>query len=537
MHRVAGLLVSLALVLSVLPAAALAVPPTDAGQTYIVVFNESVERPSAAAADLAREHGLALTFVYEHALKGFAASVPAGRVDAVARDPRVAYVEADQVARISGQTVPTGVQRIFADENAKIGIDGTDDYRVDVDVAVIDTGIDLDHPDLYVVDSVNCSGGSPLFGSCEDGGDDDNGHGTHVAGTVAAIDDGVGVVGVAPGARLHAVKVLRADGSGYMSWIVAGIDWVTAQASIIEIANMSLGCECSSAAMDDAIAKSVDAGVAYAVAAGNSDADASTFSPADHPDVLTVSALADFDGQPGALGTPGCRDDEDDTLASFSNFGASVEIAAPGVCILSSVPGGGYDTYSGTSMASPHAAGALGLVASGPGDPKNQTDVEALYDKLINNGNSNWKDDSGDGIQEPLLDVSNTTVFAPTLIAGGGGTGGGGGDGGTVEGEFSLSLSSDSTSQGRNWTAFVTITALDSAGAPVSDIAVTGDWSTGASDGCTTDSSGSCTVDESGIPKKSTSTVTFDVSGATDTVAEPLLTYDGGPDSITVSKP
>jgi PKD repeat protein len=162
----------------------------------------------------------------------------------------------------------------------------------------------------------------------------------------------------------------------------------------------------------------VDAGVAYAVAAGNSDANASTHSPANHPDVLTVSALADFDGEPGGLGSPTCRNDQDDTLADFSNWGSTVEIAAPGVCILSSVPGGGYDTFSGTSMASPHAAGALGLVASGANDPKNETDVKAAYKALTDAGNLNWTDDSGDGIKEPLLDAKNL-----------GGTGGGGGGG------------------------------------------------------------------------------------------------------------
>lgn len=393
--------------------------PAGGTTRAIVVLSDAAGTPAQAANALGRQYGFTPDLVYSHALKGFAAEVPSGRLAALRVDPRVAYVELDQVARIFDQTVPTGIQRIVAPVNGQIDIDGLDDFRVDVDVAVIDTGIDLDHPDLNVVASTNCSGGSPFTQSCGSGGDDDNNHGTHVAGTIGAIDNGIGVVGVAPGARLWAVKVLRSDGSGYISWIVAGIDYVTAHAADIEVANMSLGCECSSSAMDTAIANSVRAGVVYAVAAGNNDKDAATFSPANHPDVITVSALADFNGQPGGGAAPTCRTDQDDTLADFSNWGSRVEIAAPGVCILSTIPGG-YATYSGTSMASPHVAGAAALLAS-KSNPSSQDDVESIRSTLIANGNLNWTDDSGDGIQEPLLDVSNTTVFAPVLVAGSGG--------------------------------------------------------------------------------------------------------------------
>jgi PKD repeat protein len=133
--------------------------------------------------------------------------------------------------------------------------------------------------------------------------------------------------------------------------------------------------------------------------------------------------LADFDGEPGALGSQTCRADQDDTLADFSNWGPAVDIAAPGVCILSTFPieRGEYGTISGTSMSSPHAAGGLALLAS-RSNPNNATDVFSLYQALKNTGNYNWTDDSGDGIKEPLLDVSNTTTFNPVLIPGGGGT-------------------------------------------------------------------------------------------------------------------
>ncbi|HUG68295.1 MAG TPA: S8 family serine peptidase [Pirellulaceae bacterium] len=286
---------------------------------------------------------------------------------------------------------------------------------------MIDTGIDFEHPDLNVVGGVNCSGGSPLKGKCTSGGDDDHYHGTHVAGTIGAIDNGIGVVGVAPGARLHAVKVLNSNGSGYTSWIVAGIDWVAANSATIEVANMSLGGSGFSQAQYDAIQGAVNKGVAFAVAAGNSDADANNYSPAAFDNVLTVSALADFDGEPGGhANLQGvCRSDQDDTLADFSNWGSAVQLAAPGVCILSTYPieQGSYGTISGTSMASPHAAGALALLASA-NKPTNAAEVHNLYNQVINAGNYIWTDDSGDGIKEPLLDVSDTTIFAPATVAG-----------------------------------------------------------------------------------------------------------------------
>jgi len=221
--------------------------------------------------------------------------------------------------------------------------------------------------------------------------------------------------------RGSAVKVLNSKGSGYTSWIVAGIDWVTARAGTIEVANMSLGGSGYSQAEYDAIQGAVKAGVAFAVSAGNSDADARNYSPAGFDNVLTVSALADFDGLPGALGSPTCRTDQDDTLADFSNWGPAVDIAAPGVCILSTYPleRGEYGAISGTSMASPHVAGALALLAS-RANPNNATDVGSLYSTLKGAGNLNWTDDSGDGIQERLLDVSSASTFNPVLVATGG---------------------------------------------------------------------------------------------------------------------
>jgi subtilisin len=288
-------------------------------------------------------------------------------------------------------------------------------------VAVIDTGVDFQHLDLNVAGGVNCTG--RIFrAKCVSGGDDDHYHGSHVAGTIGALDNGIGVVGVAPGARLWSVKVLDKNGSGWSSWIIAGIDWVAANADTVEVANMSLGGSGFSQAEYDAIQGAVNAGVAFAVAAGNEDDDASNYSPGGFDNVLSVSALADFNGLPGGGAAPTCRADQDDTLADFSNWGSEVDIAAPGVCILSTFPieQGEYGTISGTSMASPHAAGALALLAS-RNNPGNATDVFSLYDQVKDAGNYDWMDDSGDGVQEPLLDVSNTTLFDPVFVAGSGG--------------------------------------------------------------------------------------------------------------------
>lgn len=383
--------------------------------SYIIVFKDVVN-PVIEVPSVANAYGLQTGFIYQHALKGMSAVVPEGRLEALRHDPRVAYVEKDILHTISEQTTPTGIQRIFANTNAEIDMDGIDDYRVDVDVAVIDTGVDFQHPDLNVAGGVNCYYWLPFIASCTSGGDDDHYHGTHVAGTIGALDNGIGVVGVAPGARIWAVKVLSSSGSGYESQIVAGIDWVAAHADTIEVANMSLGGLGFSQAEYDAIQGAVNAGVAFAVAAGNDDADADDYSPGGFDNVLSVSALADFDGIPGGLGSPTCRTDQDDTLADFSNWGPEIDVAAPGVCILSTYPieQGTYGTISGTSMASPHAAGALALLAS-INNPANATDVYNLYNTVKSTGNYNWTDDSGDGIQEPLLDVSNAAIFNPVL--------------------------------------------------------------------------------------------------------------------------
>ena len=382
-----------------------------ASGTYVVVVDQQVGDVAAFADALGRAHGGNVGFVYRHALNGFSIRIPAAGAAGIARNPHVTYVEADQEYTATAQSLPTGIQRVFASANGAIGIDGVDDQRVDADVAVIDTGIDLDHPDLNVAGSTNCV---TFFSSCGSGGDDGNGHGTHVAGTIGALDNGIGVVGMAPGARLWSVRVLGNNGTGTTSQIIAGMDWVTAHASTIEVANMSLSGGASSS-IDAAANRMADAGIAVAVAAGNNDADASAYSPARASKVLTVSAIADYDGLPGGLSQPPSNFclDQDDTLADFSNWGSTIEVAAPGCRILSTYMGGGYAWINGTSMASPHVAGALVLLAS-RGFPRTYAGVSGLYSTVIGSGNLDWVDESGDGVQEPLLDVSGS-AFAPVL--------------------------------------------------------------------------------------------------------------------------
>jgi subtilisin family serine protease len=245
---------------------------------------------------MAAEMGVSARHGFGTAVFGFAGSVPAGRLEALSRDPRVMSVEMEEVfgyAVQAGQEVPTGVDRIETDRNSKADI-GLAGPTIDLDVAVIDGGIDGDHPDLNVAGGANFAGG-PL-GNWNDGG----GHGTHVAGTIGAVDNGIGVVGVAPGVRLWAVKVCKNGGLCFTGDMVAGIDWVAAQkdAGTVDfaVANMSIStsddatiCTGSSGAIHEAICGLVNEGVVFTLAAGNDSRVKQAY-----PEVLAVSAMADF---------------------------------------------------------------------------------------------------------------------------------------------------------------------------------------------------------------------------------------------------
>ena len=358
---------------------------------------------------MAAEYGGRAPHVYQRALPGFSFEGSADGAARLARDPKVRAVVPDRRVGTTAQTVPTGVRRIDGPLSGTISGNGAG--AVDVDIAVIDTGIDLDHPDLNVAGGVNCSTGTSY--------DDGNGHGTHVAGTAAAKDDATGVVGVAPGARLWAVRVLDDSGSGSWSSVICGVDWVTAHASDIEVANMSLAGpgsqgSCNDGALREAICRSVESGVTYVVAAGNSAVDVSGQVPSSFPEVITVSALSDYDGRPGGLAKATCRAGRDDTLADFSNYGAGVDMIAPGVCITSTWKGGGYNTTSGTSMASPHVTGAAALYLSDhPG-----ASPAAVASALKAAGNLVWNAvGDRDRTKEALLNVD--ALVGTTVGAGG----------------------------------------------------------------------------------------------------------------------
>lgn len=348
---------------------------------YIVVLKDDADAEGAAE-ELVKAHGLGHLGTYKHALKGFAATIPDGKLNAVKKDHRVAFVSEDHEVSALGlaygkpgssgttqppQSLPKGVDRVNAENKTNKG--------AGVNVAVIDTGIDTAHPDLAanIAGGKNCSTGK----SYKDG----NGHGTHVAGTIAALENSIGVVGVAPEAKLWAVRVLDNSGNGSWSSVICGLDFVTSKSPAnggpITVANMSLGgggvsdnnCgNTNNDALHKAVCRARDAGVTVVVAAGNSGANSSNFVPAAYDDaVITVSALADSDGKEGGLGGATSYG-ADDTFASFSNYGSPVDIAAPGVSILSTWRGGLYNTISGTSMASPHVAGAAALyLAANPG--------------------------------------------------------------------------------------------------------------------------------------------------------------------------
>lgn len=372
--------------------------------SYIIVLHDDILDVPAVAQEHAQSYGISVQHVYHYALKGYAVVLPQAQeelaeiLEAIQSDPRVAFISADRPVRAIAQTLPTGVDRVEADLSSTLAGDGSG--SVNVPVAVLDTGIQTNHPDLNVAGGESCIGF--IFGSSFNDG---NGHGTHVAGTIGAKDNGDFVVGVAPGAPLYAVKVLDNQGSGSTSTVVCGIDWVTGRrvefndgaedgdAGInIAVANMSVGGEgadddnCGNSnndAMHKAICNSVAAGVTYVVAAGNEDTNFSGSVPAAYNEILTVTAMADFNGQPGGGAAATCRSDVDETAADFSNFtiiGSSDEghtIAGPGVCILSTWMGSSTNTVSGTSMASPHVAGTAALCIAGPCAGMTPSDIMA----------------------------------------------------------------------------------------------------------------------------------------------------------------
>jgi subtilisin family serine protease len=313
-------------------------------------YERKQEVVSTHASRMFAEAGIkdfSIQFTYAVAVKGIAVKLSASDLEKLRNNTDVLSIESDKVIALGpieaeggkpgggttpppAQSTPWGITRVGG------AVDGTGKTAW-----IIDTGIDFTHPDLLVDQARSKSflTGSPSALSPKD----ENGHGTHVAGTIAALNNTIGVVGVAPGAKVVSVRVLGKTGSGSTSGVIAGIDYVAQNGVEGDVANMSLGGGVSST-LDNAVINAASLGVKFALAAGNETDDAVNHSPArvNGSNIYTVSAI-----------------DVNNVFAYFSNYGAAVDFAAPGVAIKSCWKGGAYNTISGTSMATPHVAGLL----------------------------------------------------------------------------------------------------------------------------------------------------------------------------------
>jgi subtilisin len=366
---------------------------------------------------------------FTQAVNAFVADVDERELAALDVDPRVLAITPNasftrpktgmhDVRAPSTQTVTNPLKRIGLLESWTARVDGRDDGGLDVDIAVLDGGTDNTHPDLRVVGGVNCIDSSSYFY-------DSDGHGTMVAGLAAAKDNAIGIVGVAPGARIWAVKMFDDQGYATLESFMGALEWLHANAGIIEVANMSfvidgtVDGDCGMVRRHGrhprwqkwelvdpynmAICKIVAAGVTIVAGAGNDARDASYELPAAYPEVIAASALADHDGEPGGR----ARDDScfpgeiDDGLASFSNFGEVIDFAAPGICLVSTFPGNDYVMGDGTSFATPLVAGAAALLAArypgiGPGQIRQMLKANAERWRMPNDP---------DHYHEPIVSV------------------------------------------------------------------------------------------------------------------------------------
>jgi len=303
----------------------------------IVVFKEGTSKTKKS--EVGNKYGLEKIRGLE-LINGQSVYIDSRKIADLMQDENIELVEKDNMAKAlakpskpatsPSQKLPWGIERVNSNDVWDVATGSG------VNVAVVDTGVDRTHPDLVA----NLRGGANFVATVRSY-NDDNGHGTHVAGIIAAADNTIGVVGVAPKANIYAVKVLNKSGTGYISDIIAGIQWSVDNG--MDIVNMSLGSNYPSDAFESAINAASNAGVIIVAAAGNDSS--SVDYPAAYEKAIAVSAT-----------------DINDSLASFSSRGEQIDVAAPGVSIYSTYKGGAYATMSGTSMATPHVSGIIALM-------------------------------------------------------------------------------------------------------------------------------------------------------------------------------
>jgi len=418
-------------------------------------------------------------------------------VQGLRNNPNVRFIEQDQTVTLTATAT---------ENNATWGLDRIDQADRPLDLLyhysgtgagvtafIVDTGIRADHTEF----TGRVQGGIDFVGD-GNGTNDCNGHGTHVAGTVGGT-----TWGVAKGVSLVPVRVLDCAGSAAWSTVIAGIDWVANTTQRPAVANLSLGGG-ASAAVDAAVAGAVAKGVTVVVAAGNSNADACTVSPAREPTAITVGATTSIDAR-----------------ASYSNTGTCVDIFAPGSSITSAwnTDASATNTISGTSMASPHVAGVAALVlASNP-----TASPAAVASWIVSNGTPNRLSAAAMGAGSPNL-LLFTGSLAPVQQP-------------ATKVVAVQSMVGSATKSGGNWKANAVVKVRDIAtGAAVVNAVVDGSFSAGGNSSCTTNTTGTCTLSSATLKTSSTASVTLSATRITGT----LMSYDSTQNSVSqivIAKP